>query len=374
MDVNISEVSSKKDLRKFVRFPHAIYADNLYWVPGLLLDDEALFDPKKNPAYETCRAKLWLAYKGDQVVGRVAGIINDTYISKWGNRYARFGWLDFVDDEYVARALMQQVETWAIENNMTAVHGPMGFTDFDSEGLLIDGFEYPGTMSTIYNFPYYATYLERAGYQKDVDWIEYEIKIPGRTPDRIRQFSDLAAQRYGLRVLQVKNARQLRPYSKSVFGLINASYANLYGVVPLSEKQIETYTAQYFQFIRHDFVSFILQGETLVAFAIGMPSLSNALRKARGRLLPFGIFHLYKALKKNDIADLFLIAVRPDMQNKAVTSMLLHDMCEKMIRNKITKAITHPMLEENGNVLNIWKNFEKKVVRKRRCYIRPVGK
>ncbi|HMJ71144.1 MAG TPA: GNAT family N-acetyltransferase [Cyclobacteriaceae bacterium] len=377
MDVTIKEVSSKKDLKLFVRFPHTLYRDNPYWVPGLLSDDEALFDPKKNPAFETCRAKLWLACKNGKVVGRVAGVINETYLKKWGNRYARFGWLDFVDDEQVARALLQQVERWAKENNMTAVHGPMGFTDFDSEGLLTDGFDQPGTMSTIYNYAYYATYLEKIGYKKDVDWIEYEVKIPSSTPERVRKFSELAAQRYGLRVLKVKKARELLPYAKDVFGLINVAYSHLYSVVPLSKKQVDTYTSQYFGFIRHDFVSFILQGDTLVAFAIAMPSLSDALRKARGRLLPFGIFHLYRALQKNDVADLFLIAVRPDLQNKAVTSMLMHDLCEKMIRNKVVKAITHPMLEENGNVLNIWKNFEKTVVRKRRCYLRhiedPIG-
>jgi hypothetical protein len=373
MNVTVREVSGKKDLKLFVRFPHTLYAGNPYWVPGLLADDEALFDPKKNPAYESCRAKLWLAYKGDELVGRVAGVINEIYITKWGNRYARFGWLDFIDDEQVAKALIRQVETWALERKMTAVHGPMGFTDFDSEGLLIDGFEEPGTMSTIYNYPYYGTYLERMGYLKDVDWIEYEVKIPPTTPERIRQFAELAAQRYGLRVLKVKKASELRPYAKGVFDLINAAYSNLYGVVPLSEKQVESYTNQYFSFIRHDFVSFILHGETLVAFAIGMPSLSIALRKAKGRLLPFGIFHIYRAMQKNDVADLFLIAVRPDLQNKAVASMLMHDMCEKMIRNNVSKAITHPMLEENGNVLNILKNFDKTVVRKRRCYLRHLS-
>lgn len=372
MDVTIREVSSKKDLKLFVRFPHTIYKDNAYWVPGLLADDEALFDPAKNPAFDSCQARLWLAFRGEEPVGRVAGIINHTYIQKSGNRYARFGWLDYIDDEQVLQLLMQQVEKWAQENKMTAVHGPMGFTDFDSEGLLIEGFEQPGTMSTIYNYAYYPTHLERHGYQKDVDWVEYEVKIPSSTPTRVRDFALLAARRYGLSVLQVKKSSELLPYARSVFELINVAYAHLYGVVPLSDKQIDTYLKQYFSFIKTDFVSFILKDNKLVAFAIAMPSLSDALRKAKGRLFPFGFIHLYRALNRNTIADLFLIAVHPSLQQKGVSAMIMHDLCEKMIRNGIQKAITHPMLEENGNVLNIWKNFDRTIVRKRRCYFKAL--
>lgn len=370
MDITIKEVTSKKDLKAFVRFPFTLYAGNQYWVPGLLSDEEALFDPEKNPSFETCSAKLWLAYNDNKVVGRIAGIINETYIKKWGNRYARFGWLDLIDNNDVAAALINKVESWAREHNMTAVHGPMGFTDFDSEGLLIEGFDKPGTMSTIYNFSYYPKYLEQLGYAKDVDWVEYEINIPARTPDRVRKFSELSAQRYGLHVLKVKKASELLPYAKEVFHLINASYSHLYGVVPLSDKQIETYTKQYFGFIRHDFVSFILQGDTLVAFAIGMPSLSDALRKANGRLFPFGFYHLYRALQKNDLADLFLVAVRPDFQSKGVSSLLMNDLCEKLTRNNVYRAIAHPILEGNERMNNFWKNFDKKIVRKRRCYLK----
>lgn len=373
MDLTIREVSSKKDLQRFVRFPFTLYKKNPYWVPGLISDDEALFDPKKNPAYESCRTKLFLAYRGELIVGRIAGIINDVFITKSGQRYARFGWVDFIEDMDVARVLLSAVELWALSNGMTSLHGPMGFTDFDSEGLLTEGFEEPGTMSTIYNYAYYPQYLEGLGYHKDAEWLEYEVNIPAAVPARVKEFADLAAQRYGLRVLKVKKAKELLPYAHSVFDLINVAYAHLYGVVPLSERQIKVYLDQYFTFIRHDFVSFILKDNQLVAFAIGMPSLSDALRKANGRLLPFGFIHLFRALQNNNIADLFLIAVRPDLQNKAVTSMLLSDMCEKMIRNKVKKAITHPMLEDNGGVLNIWKNFEKKVVRRRRCYIRDIG-
>lgn len=373
MTLTIREVSSGKDLKKFVRFPLALYANNRYWVPGLLIDDEALFNPAKNPAYETCRSKLWLAFADGKVVGRVAGIINDTFIRKSGKRYARFGWIDFIDDVNVARALLQQVEAWAAEQGMTGIQGPMGFSDFDPEGLLTEGFDEPGTMSTIYNYAYYPKYLEQLGYSKDAEWIEYEVTIPASSPDRIRRFSEIAAKKYGLRVVQTKKSKDLLPYATAMFDLINSSYSHLYGVVPLSPKQVDTYVKQYFDFIRHDFVSFILKGNELVAFAIAMPSLSDALRKANGRLFPFGIFYLYRALQKNNVADLFLIAVRPDLQNKAVSSMLMHDMCEKMIRNKVVKAITHPMLEDNGNVLNIWKNFDKKIVRKRRCYFRQIA-
>lgn len=372
MDIKVREVIGKKDLELFIRFPFSLYNGNPYWVPGLLSDDRALFNPKKNPGFNTCKVKLWLAFRDNIPVGRIAGIINETYIEKWGNRYARFGWLDFIDDEQVAHALLHEVETWAASHGMVAVHGPMGFTDFDSEGLLIDGFDKPGTLSTIYNYDYYPKYLERYGYNKDVDWVEYEITIPDKVPERVLKFSKIAAQRYGLRVLEVKKASELRPYASSVFGLINKAYSKLYGVVPLSDKQVETYTNQYFSFIRHDFVSFILQGNELVAFAIAMPSLSDALRKANGSLLPLGFYHVYRALQKNTIADLFLVAVRPDLQGKAVSSLLTADLCEKLSRNNISKAIAHPILEENVRMNNFWKGFEKTIIRKRRCYLRRI--
>ncbi len=370
MDITLQEVTGSGQLKNFIRLPHRLYKDNPYWVPGLDFDEAALFDPKKNPSFESCRAKLWLAWKGKEIVGRVAAIINDTANEKWKNRQARFGWIDFIDDENVARALMEQVERWAIENEMSAVHGPMGFTDFDPEGLLTDGFDVAGTMSTIYNYDYYPRHLESLGYRKDAEWVEYEVPIPKTTPERVKKFAAISAQRYGLHMLNVKSAGQLKPYAKKVFDLINQSYAHLYGVVPLSDKQVANYTSQYFTFIKTDFVSVVMKGDDMIAFAVAMPSLSNALRKAGGKLLPFGMIYLYRALQKNDTADLFLIAVRPDFQNKGVTSMLMHDLCEKMNRNGIRKAITHPMLEDNDSVLNIWKNWDKEIIRRRRCYVK----
>jgi GNAT superfamily N-acetyltransferase len=373
INIVIREVTTSKELKKFVLFPHALYSKNPYWVPSLISDEILTLSKTKNPAFEYCDARYWLAYKEGKVAGRIAGIVNNAFIEKWGKRYARFGWFDFIDDKSVSRALFETVELWALEKNMAAIHGPFGFTDFDPEGLLIDGFDRPGTMTTIYNYPYYAHHLEALNYVKDVDWVEYEIDIPQTIPERVTRIVNEISRRYDLQLLKVKTSRKLLPYARGVFDLINKSYEHLYGVVTLSEKQIDAYIKQFFSFIHPDYVSIVLEKNEVVAFAISMPSLSTALQKSKGRMLPFGFLHLYKALHWNDRVDLYLIAVRPDLQNKGVTSMLIKDLNEKFIKHRIVKAIAHPILEQNGKMISFWKGFKKAIIKRRRCYIKALA-
>jgi hypothetical protein len=373
MELIIKEVKSRSELRSFIQFPHSLYKGNPYWVPMPVKDELNTLDQKRNPAFENCEARYWLAYRKGKVVGRIAGIINHTYIKKWGNKYMRFGWFDFIDDATVSSSLLKTIENWAIENHLTGIHGPLGFTDLDPEGMLVEGFKELGTLSTLYNFNYYPTHLEKQGYKKDVDWLEYEINMPSELPAKVKLTSKVVKEKFKLHVLHVRNRKDLLPYAKGIFELLNEAYKNLYGVVPLTEKQIEAYTQMYFSFIQPDYVSVVLQNNKVAAFAITMPSLSKALQKSKGRLFPFGFVHLLCALRKNNTADLYLIAVRPDLQQKGVFSVIVEDIGKSFIKHNISKAIAHPILEENDKMLLVWKDFEKRQIKRRRCFIKQLN-
>jgi GNAT superfamily N-acetyltransferase len=325
----------------------------------------------KNPAFEFCEVKYWLAYKDRKIAGRIAGIINWRYVEKWQNKYARFGWIDFIDDENVSRALIESVEQWAKEKGMRAVHGPLGFTDLDYEGMLIEGFEELGTMATIYNYPYYPNHLEKYGYTKDIDWVEFEVKAPPEIPEKIDRIAAISLKKNNLRVLKVKKSKDLLPYAKDMFKVLEEAYKDLYGVVPLSEKQVDLYIKQYFGFIRPDYISIILDSnDRVAAFGITMPSLSKALQKAKGRLFPFGFLHLLKAMKNNSAIDLYLIGVRPDLQGKGVNSIIFNELHKIFIKNNVRTAETNVELETNYKVQAQWKHFTHRQHKRRRCYIK----
>lgn len=369
----IKEVKTLKDLKKFVLFPHKLYSKNPCWVPSLIYDDLNTLRKDRNPAFEYCEAKYWLAWKDNEIVGRIAGIINHRYVEKWKNRYVRFGWIDFIDDKKVAEALLKAVEDWALENGMEGVHGPLGFCDLDREGMLIEGFDELGMLITNYNAPYYSVYLEELGYHKDVDWLEFEIKVPEELPERVVKINDMVLKRLKLKILPATNRKDFLPYAKDVFHLLNEAYKDLYGVVELSEKQIEAYVNQYFSFVNPDYVRIVLdENNKLAAFGIAMPSLSRAMQKTGGRLFPFGFFHLLKAIKKNDRLDLYLVAVRPDLQGKGINAMILVDINKAAIRNGLKYAETGPELEENKDVQGLWKFYETRQHKKRRCYAKTL--
>ncbi|MBN2414173.1 hypothetical protein JXQ31_21035 [candidate division KSB1 bacterium] len=371
MDVLIKEVVSLKDIKSFVRFPNTLYRGNPNYIPFLFIDEMNTLRRDRNPAFEHCEVKYWLAYKQGQIVGRIAGIINRLYIEKWRQSYARFGWIDFINDADVSEALLREVESWAKARGMTAIHGPLGFTDLDPEGMLVDGFDEPGTLATIYNYPYYRTHLEKLGYQKDIDWIEYEIKVPDEPNETIARIADIALRRNKLKLLHVQNKKDLLPYARELFHILDEAYQHLYGYVPLTEKQVQSYIKQYFGYVSPDFVPVVLdQNNRMVAFGITMPSLSRALQKSKGKLFPFGIFYLMRALKKNDRADLYLVAVRPELRGKGVNAILINQMNYVYNRIGVTKVESNPELETNHHVQDQWKYFEKRQHKRRRCFIR----
>jgi hypothetical protein len=374
MDIEIKTVSSKKDLKKFLLFPYKLYAKSKYWVPPLRFDEMNVLRQDKNPAFDHCEAKYWLAIKNNKVVGRIAGIIVKPYIEKWKNKYARFGWFDFINDENVSTALLKTAENWAEEKGMTAIHGPLGFTDMDYEGMLIEGFEELGTLATIYNFPYYPKHLEKLGYKKDTDWVEYEMTVPEEIPQKIERIAKIVEKKLKLKILRVKNKKEILPYAKEIFEVIDETYKDLYGVVPLTNKQVDAYIKQYFGFIIPEFVPVVLDSNgQIVAYGITMPSLSKALQKSRGKLFPFGFIHLLKAMKKNDRADLYLVSVRTKYQGKGVNAILINEMNKVYLKHNILKVESNPELESNSNVQTQWKFFERRMHKRRRCYIKHLN-
>ena len=369
MELQLKEVQTPHELRQFVSFPYALYRKNAYWVPPLRADEFLSLKPDKNPAFEFCDAKYWLALKDNTIVGRIAGIINKKFNEKYKVKTARFGWFDFIDDCEVSSGLLNAVETWARSNGMESVHGPLGFTDMDGEGTLIEGFEEISTLGAIYNYPYYPRHIENAAYLKDVDWVEFEATIRPGIPEKISRMAGIALQRNNLKILRVKKTRELLGYANEIFHLLNDAYRDLYGFIELSDKQIAMYVKQYFGFIRPEYVPVVLDsGGRVVAFGIAMPSLSRALQKCNGRIFPLGFIHVLWALKYNRNVDLYLTAVRPDMQNKGLNAILIDEMNKVFIKNRIEKVETNRELEGNVKVQAQWKFYDTRQHKRRRCY------
>lgn len=371
MCIEVKEVKNKKMLKAFIALPYRLYKNHPCYIPPLRFDEAGTLRRDKNPAFDYCEARYWLAFRDGKAVGRIAGIVNHAFIQKWNSRFLRFGWLDFEEDERIAQALLKTVEAWGKSLNMEAVHGPLGFTDLDHEGMLVEGFDQRGTIAALYNHAYYPTLLEGAGYRKHTDWVEYKIQLPQKMDERLEKLALTVQRRYKLQVAKLKKTKDVLPYVPAIFDLLNTAYADLYGVVPLTEKQIRYYTKQYFSFVRPDFVSLVTDSDgKLVAFGITMPSLSQALQKSGGRLFPLGFWHLLKAIRKNNTADLLLVAVRKDLQGKGVNALIMHETLKSFIKNGITTAEASHQLEDNTRVQALWDSFDAKMHKRRRCYIK----
>ena len=370
MKITVKEVITRKELKRFVKFPFKLYEKNEYWVPPLISSEMQSLRKDINPAFDYCEAKYWLAYdEGGDIVGRIAGIINQRSIDKWGQRLVRVGWVDFVDNMEVSGALFNAVEQWAKERGLEGAHGPLGFTDMDYEGLLVEGFDKVPTMANIYNYPYYVDHFEKHGFTKAEDWIQYLLNASQPVPDKVQRINNMIMQKYSLQVLKFASAREIFPRAKEVFEVLNAAFVNLYGFVALTDREIDAYVKQYFSFIKPEYVSFVADATgKIIGFAISMPSLSKALQKAKGRLFPFGFIYLLNALRKNDTVDLYLNGVLPEWHNKGVHSIYYSELNKTFIRNNIKYAISNQQLESNFHAISVWKNYEKELYIRRRCY------
>ena len=375
MDIEIKEIHTRKELKQFVDFPHHLYAGNDYWVPTMRKSELDTLDRDVNPAFAYCDTRYWLAMREGEVVGRIAGIINRRHHEVWGQPYMRFGWLDMVDDPQVTLSLLEKVEGWAGDENLAAVHGPLGFTNLDHNGVLVEGFEELATMAAGYNYPYYMDHMQAAAYAKDVDYVEFQMPMIEALPDRIVKLAAIVQKRYDLHFLEVSNKKELIPYARELFSLLGAEYKHLYGVVPLTDAQVEDYINQYFGFISPKFVPVILdKNEKMVAFGVVLPSLSRAMQKAKGRLFPFGFLHILQALRVNDRMDLLLIAISKAYQGKGVNAMLMDRMFRVFLEMGIQYVEANPELESNIAVQAQWKHFKRRQHRRRRIYIKHLHK
>ena len=376
MAIEIRKINpTQSELRKYVKFGIDLYKGNSYFVPPLIFDEIDTLRPDRNPAFEFCQAQSFMAYRDGKPVGRITGIINNKVNEKTGEKSLRFGFTDFIDDKEVVDALFNEVETWGRQQGMTSIVGPMGFSDMDHEGMLIDGFEELGTMATIYNYPYYPQHMERMGFVKDAEWVEYRIAIPSEVPDKYQRIADIVKKKYNLRVKKYTNRKKLKDeYGQALFELINEAYDDLYGYSPLTPKQIDHYIDMYLGILRLDCVCVVVDSEDrLVGVGISLPSLSKALQRGKGRLLPLGWWHLLQALKwKNDVVDLMLIAIKPEYQSKGVNALLFSDLIPTYVKNGYKWAESNLELEDNASVQLQWQYFDRRLHRRRRAFRKPL--
>ena len=373
MSVEIRKVSTKKELKRFIRFNYEFYKGNPYSVPDLYDDMLNTFSPKKNAAFEFCEADYFMAYRDGKPVGRVAAIINRRANERWQCRKVRFGWIDFIDDIEVSRALIDTVKAWGKERGMNVIEGPLGFTDMDAEGMLVEGFDQLSTMATIYNYPYYPEHMQRLGLEKSADWVEMKIYIPESIPEKHKRISDIIARKYDLHIRKLKSKREVREsgIAHEIFRLINDAYEPLFGFSRMTERQIDQYVNMYVPVLDLRMVSIVENAQNeIVAVGISMASLSRALQKAKGRLLPFGWWHLLKALmwKRPKVLDLLLVGVRPDYQGKGVNALLFTDLIPVYQQLGFEYAESNPELELNEKVQNQWQYFKPEQHKRRRCF------
>lgn len=376
MSVEIRKVQTKEELKEFIHFANNLYKGDEYYAPSLISDDYNTFDPKKNGAFDFCQAQMFLAYKDGKIAGRVMAIINNRANETWKVKQVRYGWIDFINDEEVAKALLDAVAAWGKERGMTDIAGPLGFTDFDPEGMLVEGFERVATMIGIYNYPYYPQILEKLGYTKETDWMEYRITIPDELPERYYKYADIVIAKNKLNVRKVtRRMINKENYGRKFFKLINETYYKLYGFSLLSDKQIDAYTKLYLGLLDTRMVSFIEneKGE-LVAAGVTMPDLTAALQKCGGKLFPFGWFHLLKAIfwKPCDTLDMLLVGVREDYRGKGLNAVLVADLYPRLKAMGFKYAETTAELETNDNIQAMWKYFEREQHKRRRVYAKKI--
>ena len=366
----------KKELLKFVHYPiDNLYKNNKYYVPALVLDEVGTLTPEQNPAFDFCESVYYMAYKDGKPVGRIAGIINNAVNEKMGEKDLRFGFVDFIDDKEVSSKLFDAVEKWGKARGMKRMVGPLGFTDMDPEGLLVEGYDQVGTMATIYNYPYYVDHIEALGFKKDNDWVEFKIYVPNAIPEKHQRISDIISRKYELQTIKYTSAKKIvRDYGQAIFNLVNEAYMDLYGYSPLTPKQIDHYIKMYVPILRLENVSLIIdKNRELVGVGIALPSMSKALINGRGRMFPTGWLQYLKALKgRNNVVDLMLVAIKPEYQSKGVNALLFTDLIPYFIKNGYEYAESNPELEENQKVQSQWQYFRTEQHKRRRAYIKDI--
>lgn len=373
--IEIREIESRRELVDFVSFPFQLYKGNPYWVPPIVKEELEMLDKKVNPVFNNALAHYFLAYKDGEIVGRIAAFINWIEIKELKKSKVRFGWFDVIDDLEVTKKLIDAVVAIGKQHQMTAIEGPMGFSNMDKAGMLTKGFEELNTMITWYNAPYYSEHLEKITFTKQAEWVEYEIKISSfqDSPEKVKRFSKLILQRYQLKILDFKSYKEIVPYVEQMFDLLGKTYDKLQTFVPIQEYQIAHYKERYLPFVHPDYIKCIVDSDQdLIAFAITMPSFSKALKKMNGKILPWGFFHLFKARYFNNRASFYLIGVRPDYQNKGITAIIFNEMQKTFNKHGVTIVETNPELVENNAIQKLWRNYEHRQHKRRVTFIKSI--
>ena len=373
--ITIKELTTRAEIKSFVQFNIDLYKDNEYFIPPLIADELNTLGRDTNPSFDYCDAVYYMAYRGGKPVGRIAGIVNNQVNNSTGEKIVRFGFIDFIDDIEVSKALIEAVEKWGSSKGMTSIAGPLGFTDMDPEGMLVEGFDQLGTMVALYNYPYYPEHLTTLGFEKDVDWVEYKIHVPTAIPEKLQRVASVVQAKTGLRALKYTSRKKLvKDYGHKLFELINTAYAELYGFSILSERQIDYYLKNYISIVNLDYVTLIVNEEKeLIGVGIMMPSLSEALRKSGGKMFPFGFIPLLKALYSTPkVLDMLLVAIRPDYQNKGANALFFNDIIPIAIRDGVRYAESNPELELNEKVQAQWQYFETEQHKRRRAFVKPI--
>lgn len=370
-NISVVPVVTRRQLRNFARFNVQLYRNHPYAVPDLIKDTLHSFIPSRNAAFEFCDAQLFVALKDCKLVGRVAAIINRKANEVWGVKTVRFGWIDFIDDIRVSGALLDAVAAWGKERGMNRLEGPFGFTDFDPEGMLTDGFDRIGTMATIYNYPYYPEHIKRLGLEKSAGWVEWMVHFSSVVPPRIERMSGIVLERYHLHVasLQKSKKQEARTYAYKLFWLVNEAFAPLYGYSAFSDRQIRNFVDRYLFMLDKRLAAIVLDSNgNVVAASLTMTSLAKAFQKAQGRLFPIGWWHLLKALKwkRSNVVESLFIAVKPEYQNKGLTAVLLRELGVNASGAGYTMAESNPELEDNKRIQNHWEYYEGSEIIKRR--------
>lgn len=371
--VSVKQVQSKSDLKRFVKFPFSLYKDSPYWVPPIIKDEMESFDKDKNPVFKTAEAKFFLAYKDNKIVGRVAAIINWLEVKEQGLKKMRFGWFDFVDDLEVSKALLDKVREIGKENQLEYMEGPVGFSNLDKVGVLTEGFDHIGNMITWYNHPYYQSHYEQQGFTTEKKYSESKFLAANADPKLFTKANLLIKKRYGLREMNFEKSADIMPWVDKMFDLFNEAYAKLSSFVKITDIQKEYFKKKYIGFINPEYIKFVVDADdNLVAFAIVMPSFSEALQKANGKLFPFGIFHLLNARKNSKDAIFYLIGIHPKYQNKGVTAVIFNEFHHTFKKRGVVNCIRTPELEDNLAIQQLWKHFDPKVIKRRRTYVRDL--
>ena len=373
--IEVIKVESKKNVKDFVMFPFELYKDCEYWVPPIINEEIDAMDANKNPVFKNAEAEFYLAYKDNKIVGRIAAIVNWVEIEEQKKNKLRFGWYDTIDDVNVSKALMDKVLEFGKSRKLEFVDGPVGFSNMDKAGLLIEGYDELNTMITWYHYPYQKEHLNKLGFSKLAEWVEYKIKIfsAEEAPEKVKKFSKIIQERYNLKVVNFKSTKEIIPYVDKMFELLNVTYSNLQTYVTIKQYQIDFYKEKFIKYIHPDFIKCCLdENDNLIAFLITMPSFSRALKKINGKIGLMGYFHLFKAQHFNDRVSLYLIGVDPKYQSKGVTAVIFNELQQTFNNRGIVEVETNPELVENKAIQAFWKNYESTLHKRRATFTKSL--